>query len=563
MSDKRANYQKRVGLIANNHARMMALAVDSQFDPVTSVLLNDDASRREAILNAAANEPMFESLSDESKIAVISGIQSSVRDYERTYGELPRDEVMASAMATMENMMLLEGRSQEGTTGSMMLESIGQSLSTSEGVEVRSRMVGLVLPVLLETATLDAVTMMPAGANEVEIFKIYRRAGSNFGGYKKGDLIDQTTIGDYTSMRQRWAFPDTQQPDGTITEHVFNTATDLDNTSTTIPFRKGSTSLWVNRKQVCKESSYSGSTKFVGTAIVDSVEYTINVTLDHSAGKMTVTPTSALPEGVELHIDFEVDIESEPDFIPLIDHDMDSVTLRPTQNVVAANATIQAMFTMQREFSVDLKSLQLSSMRNTLAAEKSERHLRDIKFVTTNEITHNIYTPAGEDWQKVRERLHETFLQVSTKILRLTKTTGMTGMYVGSYAATILKSLGAPHFVAPANYRERNSIHYAGKLFGIWKVYQAPIILDENEVICYGRGANHSEAGYVAGDAIAATMYNHPIGKNLQARNTLYELAYADVHPFDGQDYFHRVLIVDEAPVDDTEETTTEEAAAE
>ncbi|MFH4347145.1 hypothetical protein WAJ13_22065, partial [Acinetobacter baumannii] len=83
-----------------------------------------------------------------------------------------------------------------------MLESIGQSLSTSEGVEIRAKMVGLVLPVLLETATLDAVTMIPAGANEVEIFKVYRRTGSNFGDFAAGTEIDQATVGQYSSMRQ-------------------------------------------------------------------------------------------------------------------------------------------------------------------------------------------------------------------------------------------------------------------------------------------------------------------------------------------------------------------------
>jgi len=188
-------------------------------------------------------------------------------------------------------------------------------------------------------------------------------------------------------------------------------------------------------------------------------------------------------------------------------------------------------------------------MRNTLAAEKSQRHLTDMKFVTYKEETFNIYTPDGEDWRMKRERLHEVLLSISQKILADTKVTGMTGMFAGSYAATILKSLGAPHFIPPANYRESNSIHYAGRLFGVWKVYQAPIVLDAGEIICYGRGASHSEAGYVAGDAIAATMYTHPIGANMRARNTLYELAYGEVHPYQGEEYFYRLNIIDEKPV--------------
>jgi len=343
------SFQERIGSIANFASRMRNLSIESQFDPETNAFLADDAARMGGIRAAIANEPMFESvqMSDEAKVGVVTAMQSAVRNYEQTHGELPRDEIMASAYKTVSNMMLLEGRSANGSNGAMMLESIGQSLSESTGVEIRAKMVGLVLPVLLETATLDAVTLIPAGANEAEIFKVYRRAGSDFGGYKKGDEIDQTTVGHYTSMKQRYPFVAEQRPDGTKTSFVFNSATDLPNTSIPIPFKKGSVSLWVNRKRIARESA-SGQTTLVGKALIESTEYTINVNIDRSAGKVTVAPTSALPENVELHVEFEVDIESKPELIPVIDHDMDSQTIHPSQNVVAADATIQAIFTMQR-----------------------------------------------------------------------------------------------------------------------------------------------------------------------------------------------------------------------
>ncbi|MCG6418902.1 hypothetical protein K6U51_12755, partial [Vibrio fluvialis] len=166
----KTTFHQRVGQIAELSSRMRNLCVESQFDAKTGLFLEHDADRRQGILSAIGNEAMFESMSDQAKIGTVTAMQSAVRDYERTYGELPRDEIFASAFQTVENMMLLEGRAEKGSVGSMMLESIGNSLSESTGVEIRARMVGLVLPVLLETATLDAVTMIPAGANEAEIF---------------------------------------------------------------------------------------------------------------------------------------------------------------------------------------------------------------------------------------------------------------------------------------------------------------------------------------------------------------------------------------------------------
>jgi len=545
MTDKRSNFNKRIEAIHLGAQAMRNLCVESQFDSQTGIFLTDDNSRGAAILSAIANEPMFESVSQETAVSIVSGMQSAVREYENTYGHLPSDELMASAHATMRNMMMLEGAKRDGSTGAMMLESIGQSLSTSEGVEIRAKMVGLVLPVLLETATLDAVTMIPAGANEVEIFKVYRRTGSNFGDFAAGTEIDQATVGQYSSMRQRYKFVSEQQPDGTKTTHVFDSKTDLQHTKFEIPFTKTSVSLFINHKRVARDLDSNGSQIMTGT----HNGMVINCQIDHAKGKVTVTPTSALPAGTVLHIEFEVDIERRPDLIPTIDHDMDSRILRPRQNAIAADATIQAMFTMQREFGQDLKSLQMSHMRNTLASEKATRHLVDMDFACTREETFNIYVAAGEDWRLHRERLNEVLLNVSTKILQATRTTGMTGIFAGTGASTILKSLGAPYFVAPANYQQKNAIHYAGKLFGMWKVFECPVVIGTNDMLCYGRGSSHSEAGYVAGDAIAATMYTHPIGKGLVASNTLYELAYGEIHPFDGENYFYRVKLIDEAPV--------------
>ncbi len=529
---------------------MRNLCIESQFDSKTGEYLgHDDRRRFDAMLEAIGNEPIFANIDQEHAVSIVSGAQSAIRDYEQTHGELPRDEVLASGYQTMSNMLMLEGANSEGGLGQMMMESIGQSLSTSQGVEIRAKMVGLVLPVLLETATTDAVTMMPAGSTEVEIFKVYRRTGSNFGDFAKGVEIDQSTVGQYTNMRQRYEFVEEQRPDGTRKTYIFNTKTDLINTKVEIPFSKTSVSLWVDRRRVCRDLDAGGG-MMSGLIELNGVKYIINCEIDYTKGTITATADKPLPDDTELHAEFEVDIESAPEFIPTIDHDMDSRILRPRQRAVAADATIQAMFTMQREFGQDLKSMQMSHMRNTLASEKATGHLVDMNFACRKEESFNIYVANGEDWKLHRERLNELLLSVSTKILKATKTTGLTGIFAGTYACNILKSLGAPHFIAPANYRQKNAIHYAGRLFGMWKVYECPNVIGEDEMLCYGRGSSHSEAGYVAGDAISATMYSHPIGKNLRASNTLYELSYGEIHPFNGEDYFYRVKLIDVKPTE-------------
>lgn len=548
--EDKQKFNQRIAAINDGAQRMRNLVIESQFCKNSGVYLGiGDQGRHDQMLEAIGNEPMFEGIGEKSAISIVSGMQSAVREYEQEHGELPRDEVMASGLKTMETMLTLDGASSDGTMGGMMMESIGKSLSESEGVEIRAKMVGLVLPVLLETATTDAVTMMPSDTTEVEVFKVYRMTGSSFGDFAAGVEIDQSTVGQYTNMRQRYEFVEAQRPDGTKKNFTFTSKSDLANTSIEIPFTKSSVSVFVDRKRVVRDLD-SGSNVMSGHVTIADTEVLVTATVNYTAGSISVTTNTPLPNGTELHAEFEVDIEKKPELIPLIDHEMDSKKLRPRQRAVAADATIQAMFTMNREFGVDIKSMQMSHMRNMLAAEKAVGHLIDMNFACRKETSFNIYVEAGEDWKLHRERLNEKLLGISTEMLKDTKTTGLTGIFAGTWACNILKSLGSPHFVAPANYRQKNHIHYAGKLFGMWKVFECPSVLHEAEMLCYGRGASHSEAGYVAGDAIAATMYTHDIGKNLKASNTLYELSYGEIHPYGGEKYFYRLKLVDSKPVD-------------
>lgn len=547
MSDTKKRFNERVEDISLRAQAMRNLCVDSQFDPATGNFISDEAERAAAIDAIAAQDPMFESLDPSHRAQICTGMASAVAEYEKMHGELPRDEVFATAHKAMENMLMLEGKDRNGSEAAMMMESIGQSLSTSEGVELRAKMVGLILPTMLATATGDAVTHIPAANDELEIFKVQRIAGTNFGDFRRGDVIDDTTVGQYSQMRQRYPFVAEQLPDGVKKQHVFTPKTDLANTTIDIPLKKGSVSIFFNRARVARDFEQKNG-KLYGDIKVGGTTVNINGTIDYATGVVTVDTSAALPADSDLHVEFEVDIEAKPELIPTIDHDMFSCKLRPSQSAIAADATIQAMFTMQREFGVDLKSMQMSQMRNFLANEKAVKHLQDMNFACRRSTSFNLYVPVGEDWKLHREKLHEEFQKISQTILAATRTTGLRGMFAGIQASTILKSLGAPFFTPAPNYQQTNRVHYAGLLFGVWKVYEAPVVIDEWDILCYGRGASHSEAGYVAGDAVPATMYNHPIGVNLRSRNTLWELSYGEIHPFDGADYFMRLTLKNEAP---------------
>ena len=554
-------YNKRITDIAIRANNMRYIFVNSQFS-VDGSFRHTPELMLEGINTAIANEQMFESLDESLARDIISMGQESIRDYQSQHGVLPRDEVLASAHKSLENMLYHDTKKAgEKTTAGMMLESIDKSLSTTQGIEINAKMAGLILPTALSTETLDAISMVPATTDEIEIFKVERKTASNFGDMKKGTVIDSSVVGQYSQMRQRFPLPAPKQPDGKTTDFAFDTATDLVNTKEPMPVRQGSVAIYINHVKVARDLDTQD-----GIFAKLSATNTLQGDVDYDAGKITFKTGTALEAGTQIHVEFEIDIETKPELIPEIENSMSSKRIRPSQNALAATQSIQAMFALSREYGLDLQSMQMSQLRDFLSAEKTNRHLADINFATTSMDVFNVWTPVDGDWKLHRELLREAFLSVSQKILGKTNTCGMIGMYAGISASTLIKAMGSQFFTPAPNYRQVNKVHFAGTLFGMWKVFECPHTIDEDEILCYGRGDNHLEAGYVAGDAVPATMYTHAIGRNLKAANTIWELAYGEVNPFNGQDYFYKLKLINEPvvnpPAADADTTTSKKVKA-
>lgn len=521
------------------------VCVNAQFNG--GAFIKDAGARNESIQSAMSQDPLFESLGAEHGLAIATAWGSAVRDYVNTYGENPRDDVLASGYQAMENLCFLESKAGSGEhRGEVpMLESMGASLATSAGVDMRARSIGLVLPTALAAATADAATFIPGGANEAEIFRLHRIAGSNFGDYKKGQVIDHHSMGQYSSMNQLWAFK--TLPNGTLTTYAFDSAVDGFGA---VPFLKGHTKLHVDRRQAAAEVS-NQSGKLFGTITLGSVEYTINGTIDYALGKADITSSPALPNATPLHLEFDVNHESNSIYIPTIQQEMTSVTLKPHQSVIASEHTIQAAWMMQREHNVDLRSQNMSNQRNYIAYDKDIRALRKMLFVARSAEGFDLTVPVGQYFKEHYETLHQVLLSLSQSMLVGTRVSGMVGAFVGASASAAIKSLGSPHFEMAPNYRQVPRIHYVGKLFGKWKIYEVPneitlsadVKLSTWDILCYARGEQYAEAGLVMGDAIPAIMYDHLVNKDLVGRDTLWELSYCDIHPDGGADFFKKLTL--------------------
>lgn len=534
-ADTTANYYKRLSDNAQSRKAVYAVCVDSQNPDAEGGV----AANLAAIADAAQMSPLFESLGAHAG-GVACAWASAIEEYCNTYGAMPSDVVFGSAVKSLQNITMFDGAS-----GNAFLDSVQASVATTDGIEFRAKQAGMILPVMLGQATMDAVTWIPGAANEVEIFELRRIAGATFGDYVAGDELGPNSFGQYASMEQVYPFAAGEQPDGT--KKTFNYDSSVHGFAVKVPFKRGTVKIMANRKVVATEQS--GGQLF-GVAVINGTTYNINGTVTPATGVVAVTTTTALPVGVTLLVNYDVDIEKAPELIPTITHDMTSWKIKPHENVLAAEHTIQAYWMMQREHGIDLDSFQMTQARNYLAYDQDLRNLRKMILAAETRSSFDLEVPAGQYFKEHYELINKALLEISQQLLESTKVGGLVGLFAGTSASAVFKAMGAPLMEMAPNYKQVNRIHYVGKLFGQWAVYEVPnaitvikgdptTTLGAWDCLCYARGESHVEAGIVVGPAVPATMYSHATSKGLVDRKTLWELSYCDIHPHDGGRYYH------------------------
>ena len=528
-------YQQRVEQIAQKAAEFRRVLIEPQVDQERGGFITDSARRNESV-STAAQESIFDSAGEGRDF--IAGLSAqAVRNYEHQHGHLPSDEMMASAMHTIENMLNPQEDGLKQIMDSATSNTQG-SMSHSEGVIKRNHQVALVVPTMLMSITADMCTHIPANYDKSEIFRIHRRAGSTFGDLTKGDIIDIDFMGQYSSMDQRFTMG---IGDNETKRYEYNMQ---DEQGRFMPVRPGNVRVYVDRNPVAQDT---GRGQIIGSFKQGDDTVTVNGSVDYEKGVIVADFSQPITKGIEVHTAFDICIENDPSLIPTIDHQMESWTLYPHESALASSASIQAAFGARREFNLDLNAMQLQNARNLLSAEKDRKRLNDMYFFKSGEHEWDRTIPVGLSFRDHYEAIAETLENISMEMMIETKTSGLVGLVCGSKAAALLKSLGAPHFQRAPGYRHIPQPHYVGTFMG-YAMKEDPFAKDPWGILCYGKGRSHGDAGYVAADAISAINYAHPVNRNLRHEQTLYELAYRDLHPYLGRAYFRKLRLVAKDP---------------
>jgi hypothetical protein len=540
MSSKLQKYYDRVGEVASDAALFSKLFVNPILDSEGSRVTFKSPQERKAAVAEAIKGSFLENLGSDA-LAIAATAANSVAAYGAVYDSIPPEEVRASAIGTMRNMIA----ATEGSRTRMVMDSATDNMSSQDGITKRNHQIALITPVALVQATNDFVTYVPPDHDRAELFVINRKAGSTFGEMRQGDLIDETFRKQYATMDQSYVIG---VGDGTKKNFPF-AMVDLSINETAMPIRKGYVRVYHDGDLVAEDYREDGLLTGAFEVGNTMVTVTSNGTVNYNTGAGEVVFSVAPAAGLEISIGVDIDIEKAPQLIPLIDHQMQSFMVRPHEGAITVAESIQAVFAAKREFGMDLRGMQLTAARNALAAEKDRKRLQMMWKAARFYSEFPRYTPTtGVSYLEYRQIAIQEFLNgISMTMLQSNKKSGGVGIFCGLDLINYLRATTG--FVERPNYVAIPQPHYVGR-FGGYAIYCDPGA-PTWEGLMIGKGQNYGDSGFIAADAISAIQYQHPInapqfgaGKGMNHSDTLYELAYRDIHPYRGRQYFSRFKFI-------------------
>ena len=519
---------------ANNMRRTL---IRPQFDDKGKFIDNEEILLS-SVAEAVQDDPVYAAMGEHGVAVAMVHIQA-IRDFtNQNNGVMPSDMLLSSARKELENLYI----DHAVTNKDMILSAVqAQSTATSDGVPTIVTTAQVALPRLLASQTLDVVTFVSGKrSSELEYFDIETSAGSDFGDYKKDDPMGLLSGGQYSNMVQHFAFP--EKGDGAKKSFSFNSATDTP-AKKALPIVKKSTMIYIAKELAAED--IQGTGRLVGQFTQGGKELVVGGTVDYSAGQITVDIGEPLAADVEIEVEIQIDIEAKPDLIPEISNHATSFKIRPALRVLRSNSSLQAQWKMASDLSIDARSLNLTSLRDHLAAQDDLHVIQKLAWMAKRLHVIDCAAKEGsndntiEGYELVRVQLNSA----SDAMMTESEDSGLVGLYCTREAAGFFKN--TPSFKFAQGYTQQNRIHFVGTAFSRYKIYEVPQSIKElkpGEAVGYGKSSIEGRAPYLKGDINAPTLIDHELSPGLVKSDTIIANGYSALNPKHGQKYIAKFV---------------------
>lgn len=477
---------------------------------------------------------------DESRI--LDAVTRGMQEFHAAHGSFPTADVVEAAI-------------QQGATalnnidkhGSIILDS-ATSNAHDPGSLQPNRAVVAILSAIAEAIPFAAYLPVDIASNQSKLAILSHQAGSAYGDYALGGIMDGVACGDvYASSSRMVRFDHSGAAPWdsrfTTTNLTGANAGFCDAAGTGVPVLRGRTIVFANGK-VAAVDAMSGSaanSPISGSVTLAGVSYAITGYVTVATGQVQVTAvTPALPADVELTAQSFVNYEASPGLIPsvIVRADVYDIFANPWR--VMTGISVDAAGQIKNELGLDAESEALMAIRTQMSMERHYLALRMVTALGANNVVDYDFDYTNQIQQKQRWQVWQDFQSVianaDQKMANDTMDHGITHLYVSAFIAAQMAALPSDLFVS-SGITARPGIYRVGRLFGKYDVYYSPkgptqsADLKSASLVAVGRSSQVARCPVVLGDAVSPTFLPLNMQSDLKRNAAMYARDFTVVNP--------------------------------
>jgi len=509
----------------------------------TAVTAIGEALQNPDDLLPARMAPLMAIVDEKHRPMVLASLLDGIRRFEYEHGFVPSADMIDSAIS--QGLAVADG-SASILPGGVTLDSVSNSLQSTPLSHQPNRIAVAICGGLAESLPIGAYLPSDLNSNESKLAIVNSTAGSDFGAYKDGDILDGVNGGQSYTNSERNVVA-SLGADRTSATFAFKTggagdgaAVPLIPTRTYVKFKGFKVAIEINPNDTTAERQIAGQVKIKNAETGDVTSHSISgkVAFANGAGSLAFAP--ALPEGAVVKVVGFIDYEAKPELTPSIKTKAVSFSLYCTEDRVLMQTTPGARSQAQNELGADFLTVAVNAARRQWAQERYFLALEKIREVAANTGKFFDFDAANQLLQKSRAQRWRDFAafmgEVDQEVANNTMEYGISYLFVGAKGASNFRTMGADDFT-PSGVQARPGVYRVGRYKNQYDVYYTPRHVNETstdlEMLAVGRAQQVARNPIVFSDALAPTLIPLGILSDLKSGAALYGRNLTEINPHD------------------------------
>lgn len=473
---------------------------------------------------------------DANRAFAVTSLLDGITSFERKCGFSPSADMLDAVISQAEN--LADGKSDKVLPHGTTLDSISTNNASATLSHQPNRIAVAITGGLSEAIPFGAYLPSDLSSNESKLAIITSVAGSDFGAYKAGEIIDGTAGGrEYTrAERVVDVVIDAARTGGTFAIKSQITG------GSAVPLLRGRTSISVNGFPVAFEQTNNSGTAtslISGQFAQGGQAYVINGSVNVTTGAGALTFSTPLAADIDVEAQGFIDFESKPELAPHIGTIAQSYSLYCAPSRLIMQATPDSRSQSQSELGADRLTIAVQAARTQLANERYIAALRKVRKLAKNTSRTYDFNAAEQLTLKTRSDalrdLGSFIAAVDQEVANQTMEFGLSFFYVGAIGMSQFLAMESGADFVPSGLPSKPGIWRVGRYKNKYDVYYSPYVVEETdtdiEILCIGRSPQVARNPIVFSDAVSPTLIPLAVNSDLKTGAALFSRQLTEVNP--------------------------------